>query len=63
MDCRKLSIIKQLDSLKIEWVQLNSPEGYQRFAKALNNLNIPYKEYAGNLEKDSDKIIDNVVNQ
>jgi len=32
----------QLDSLNVEWVELRDPNGYMRFKKVLDNLNIPY---------------------
>ncbi|MFN2393825.1 MAG: CfrBI family restriction endonuclease, partial [Pyrinomonadaceae bacterium] len=33
---------KQLNSLGVGWVELRCPDGYKRFAKVLQHLNIPY---------------------
>ena len=46
----------QLDSLKINWVELRSENGYKRFKKVLENLNIPHADYRGNIDKDLPKI-------
>jgi hypothetical protein len=50
----KLSIQNknQLDYLKINWVEMHSENGYKRFKKALENIDIPHKDYNGNLDKD-----------
>ena len=50
----------QLDSLKINWVELRAENGFRRFKKALENLDIPHKDFKGNLEKDLDKIFDEI---
>ena len=54
----KLSIQNknQLDSLKVSWVELRSENGYKRFKKVLETLDIPHKDYNENLDKDLDKI-------
>ncbi len=41
----------QLDSLGVNWVELRSEEGYQRFEKVLQELNIPYKKFSGDIDK------------
>ncbi len=41
----------QLDSLGVNWVELRSQEGYQRFEKVLQELNIPYKKVSGDIDK------------
>lgn len=41
----------QLDSLGVIWVELRSEEGYQRFEKVLQDLNIPYKKFSGDIDK------------
>jgi len=41
----------QLDSLGVNWVELRSEEGYQRFEKVLQELNIPYKKVSGDIDK------------
>lgn len=46
----------QLDSLKVNWVELRSVNGYKRFKKVLENLNIPHADYKGNIDKDIEKI-------
>jgi len=38
---------KQFNSLKIEWVELRSKDGYKRFSKVLKNLGIPYIDFEG----------------
>lgn len=35
---------KQLDSLKIEWVELRSEKGYEKFKTILSNKGIPYED-------------------
>lgn len=40
---------KQLNSLKVEWVELRAKDGYKRFKSVLQNLNIPHKELTGNI--------------
>jgi len=49
----KLSYLNktQLDSLGVIWVELRSEEGYQRFEKVLQELNIPYKKVSGDIDK------------
>ncbi len=46
----------QLESLKINWIELRSENGWKRFKIALENLEIPHKDYNGNLDNDLDKI-------
>lgn len=41
----------QLDSLKVNWVELRSEDGYQRFEKVLQNLDIPYTPFSGNIDE------------
>lgn len=49
--------IKQLNSLKVEWVQLRDTNGFQRFEKVLENLNIPHKKLKPNFENNLSKIL------
>lgn len=42
---------KQLKSLAVEWVELRSQNGYQRFATVLKNLEIPYKNFSGSIDE------------
>lgn len=54
----KLSITnkKQLDSLNIEWVELRSKEGFKRFEKVLDQLNIPHKLLPPDIDQKLDEI-------
>ena len=47
---------KQLDSLKVEWVEMRSKNGYQRFEQTLKNLNIPHNTLKGDVDKNLDEI-------
>ena len=49
---------KQLDSLKVLWVELRSDNGFKRFQKVLKSLNIPHSDYNGNIDQDLQKIFD-----
>ena len=42
---------KQLDKLKVEWVELRNENGYTRFKKILENLNIPHTDFKGNVNE------------
>lgn len=47
----------QLDSLGVEWVELRSNSGFQRFKKVLENLKIPHRDIAINsLDDEVEKI-------
>jgi len=45
----------QLNSLKVEWVELHSD--YKRFKSVLENLNIPHKDFTD----DIDNVLDNIL--
>jgi hypothetical protein len=47
---------KQLDSLDVEWVELRSKDGFQRFKKVLENLDIPHNELIKNIDKELEVI-------
>ena len=47
---------KQLDSLKIAWVEMRNNNGYVRFKKVLENLNIPHKDFKEDINEKLDKI-------
>lgn len=47
---------KQLNSLKVGWVELRNKDGYKRFNKVLEDLNIPHKEFKGDANKELEKI-------
>lgn len=51
---------KQLNSLKVEWVELRDKEGYKRFKKALENLNIPHKDLKGDANKELERIFSGI---
>ncbi len=42
---------KQLDALKVNWVELRSEDGYKKFGKVLQNLNIPHTPFSDDLSK------------
>jgi len=47
---------KQLNSLKVGWVELRDKDGYKRFNKVLEDLGIPHKEFKGDTNKELEKI-------
>jgi DNA-dependent RNA polymerase auxiliary subunit epsilon len=51
----------QLDSLKINWVELRSENGYRRFKLALENIGIPHSDYNGNLDSDLENIFKEIL--
>lgn len=51
---------KQLNSLKIAWVELRDKEGYKRFKKVLEYLNIPHTDYKGDINKDLNDILEEI---
>ena len=54
---------KQLNSLKVGWVELRDKDGYKRFNKVLDDLNIPHKEFKGDANKELDKIFAKIFNK
>lgn len=58
----KLSIQNknQLDSLKVNWVELRCENGYKRFKNVLENLNIPHINYDGDIEVELPIIFEHV---
>lgn len=50
----------QLDSLGVNWIELRTQNGFRRFKKALENLDISHKDFRGNLDNDLDKIFDEI---
>lgn len=54
----KLSVLnkKQLDSLGVEWVELRSKKGFNRFGTVLKKLGLPYKSFSGDLDEELDNI-------
>ncbi len=53
---------KQLNSLKVGWVELRDKDGYKRFNKILDDLNIPHKEFKGDANKELEKIFTKIFN-
>jgi hypothetical protein len=47
---------RQLNSLKVAWVELRSENGFQKFAEVLDNLNIPH----GEVSAVSDEILEEI---
>ena len=47
---------KQLDSLKVEWVELRDHNGYKRFKKILENLKIPHTDFNGDIGEKLEEI-------
>lgn len=54
---------KQLNSLKVGWVELRDKDGYKRFNKVLEDLGIPHKEFKGDANKELDKIFAKIFNK
>ena len=51
----------QCDKLGISWVALKDEDGFKRFKLVLDKLEIPYKDYNGNLDKDLHKILNDLL--
>lgn len=47
---------RQLDSLGVEWVELRHDSGYKRLKTVLENLNIPYDDFDGDVDIRLDEI-------
>lgn len=47
---------KQLNSLKVEWVELRSDGGFERFDTVLKNLKIPHTKLPSNIDKELEVI-------
>ncbi len=58
----KLSDInkKQLDSLGVEWVELRTNGGFQRFRIVLKHLKVPHKELPKNIDQKLEKIFNEI---
>jgi len=42
---------QQLSQRGVEWVELRNVNGLKKFTSVLNNLDIPYKDFAGNVDE------------
>jgi len=51
----------QCNQLGVNWIALRDKEGYKRFGLLLEQLNIPYIDFKGNLEIDLPKILDELI--
>ncbi|OQX27184.1 MAG: hypothetical protein BWK80_06575 [Desulfobacteraceae bacterium IS3] len=51
----------QLNSLKVEWVELRNEIGYKRFKDVLENLKIPHRDFSGNLDSRIDNILTEIL--
>jgi hypothetical protein len=54
---------KQLDSLKVEWVEMRDHNGYKRFKKILENLKIPHKDFNGDINEKLEEIYSELFEQ
>ena len=52
---------KQLNSGDVQWVELRCEDGYKRFTKALKKLDIPYKDFNGDINKRLSEIFDEIL--
>lgn len=51
----------QLNSLKVEWVELRNEYGFRKFREVLKNLQIPHSEYIDtNIEKDVTAVFNDI---
>jgi hypothetical protein len=48
----------QCDQLGVNWVALRDKNGYEKFGEILQKLDIPYKDYNGDLEIDLPRILE-----
>jgi hypothetical protein len=53
---------RQLNSLKVSWVELGSENGFQKFAEVLDNLNIPHGEMLEVSEENLEGIFAEIMN-
>jgi hypothetical protein len=51
----------QCDKLGIIWIALREKDGYKGFKLALEKLNIPHKNYNGNLDNDLKNILEKII--
>lgn len=54
---------QQADLLNVKWVELRNKDGFKRFGKVLNELNIPHTEFIGNLDKHLDNILSELLDK
>ncbi len=51
----------QLDSLGVEWVELRSTNGFQKFKTVLTNLGIPHSDLSADIEGDLNRILESIL--
>lgn len=51
----------QADELGVSWVELRTRNGYKRLKTAFDKYNIPYTDYTGDLDKDLEIILDDII--
>lgn len=54
---------QQADLLNVKWVELRNENGFKRFGKVLNELNIPHTEFIGDLDKHLDNILSELLDK
>ena len=54
---------QQADLLNVKWVELRDENGYKRFGKVLQELNIPHTEYIGDLDAHLDEILSELLDK
>ncbi len=52
---------KQFNSRGCGWVELRCEDGYKRFAKVLQNLNIRYADFESDIDEKLDEIFDEIL--
>jgi hypothetical protein len=51
----------QCDQLGVNWIALRDENGYRRFGLTLKKLDVPHKDYTGDLDIDLPKILDELI--
>jgi len=51
----------QAENLGVSWVELRTEDGYKRLTKAFDRYNIPYTDFNGDLEKNLDLILKDII--
>ena len=53
----------QFNLARKEWVELHTPNGYQRFNDVLNHLDIPHKNFSGGLIPELNLVLDDIFSE
>jgi hypothetical protein len=51
---------QQAENLGVNWIELRTENGYQRFADILHKLDIPFTDFQGNLDHHLDNIVEEI---